>query len=283
MPARRKQAPDGGLPEFERPPVAEVVLGIQFDPLVGMASAYLGAIWELFRDKFPHTVDQSPLTAVFERIDARPESHGIEVNLDLFRRPPLPRCWFISEDKAEVLQLQEDRFHHNWRRVDSGRRYPRYATIRRRFEAEAYRLSEFITEEQLGDFVPNQCEITYINHIVADGTLNEPQQAGRIFRSLTDGRIEPLGPQDHLRFETAFLIRDEEKTPRGRLHVSVVSGFLKEDSKPMFAMTLTARGAPMGEGLKGALGFLDLGHRWIVRGFAALTTDAMHGVWKRKQ
>jgi hypothetical protein len=46
-------------------------------------------------------------------------------------------------------------------------------------------------------------------------------------------------------------------------------------------LTLTARGAPIGAGVAGALEFLDLGRRWIVRGFADLTTERMHIAWRR--
>ena len=50
----------------------------------------------------------------------------------------------------------------------------------------------------------------------------------------------------------------------------------------MFALTLTARGAPIGDNLEGAFAFLDLGHRSIVLGFDELTTDLMHSVWGRR-
>jgi hypothetical protein len=51
--------------------------------------------------------------------------------------------------------------------------------------------------------------------------------------------------------------------------------------QPMFVLTLTARGRPIGEGIEGALAMLDIGREWIVRGFASVTTRTMHDVWRR--
>ena len=117
----------------------------------------------------------------------------------------------------------------------------------------------------------------------SDENWSEHREAGKLFRLLSDAGAMAL-PQamEHVRFDTAFLMKDDQGAACGRLHVSIASGFLTEDSTPMFAMTLTARGAPLGPGLDGALKFLDLGHRWIVRSFTELTTDPMHKTWGMK-
>jgi hypothetical protein len=33
------------FPDYERPPVVETVLGVQFDPLPDLCNAHLGAFW----------------------------------------------------------------------------------------------------------------------------------------------------------------------------------------------------------------------------------------------
>ena len=63
-----------------------------------------------------------------------------------------------------------------------------------------------------------------------------------------------------------------------------MSGVLgKEASQATGGMSncvqLFARGAPIGDGLEGALAFLDLGHDWLVRAFKSLTTLEMHKEW----
>jgi uncharacterized protein (TIGR04255 family) len=282
-PKASRAASDADLPEFERPPVAEVVLGIQFDPIVNLGAAHLGTIWGLFRAEFPRTEDRPPIAPVFEQFGDPPGPRGMEWNLDLDARPLIPRCWFTNATGSELLQVQSDRFHHNWRRTEQEHEYPRYAKLRARFEQETTQLQALLANDALGELVPNQCEVTYINHITAGEVWKDHSEAGKVFRLLVDGSRVPLSAQpEHVRFDTAFPMRDDAGQFRGRLHVSVASGFLREPRDPMFAMTLTARGAPLGGGLAGALEFLDLGHRWIVRGFAELTTEAMHAVWGKR-
>jgi len=57
--------------------------------------------------------------------------------------------------------------------------------------------------------------------------------------------------------------------------------FTVEDERPIYVLNMTARGAPLGDNLEGVLGFLDIGHEWVVRGFTAITSDVMHRVWGR--
>lgn len=278
-PSKNRRAEADDLPDFARPPITEVVLGVQFDPLVGLSSGRLGEIWGLFRDRFPTTDDHPPLASSFERLEAPAQPREFQMNLD-FMRPPLPRCWFTSKSGDEVIQFQQDRFHHNWRRAGA-EEYPRYPVLRQRFESEANDLIKFVDSVGIGAIEINQCEVSYVNHILADESWSETSQAGRVFRLLAPSSAHDLGPQEHVRFDASFLIVDNSKEPRGRLHVSLVSGILREGSKRMLSLTLTARGAPMGRGVEGALAFLDLGRRWIVRGFADLTTEHMHTAWGR--
>lgn len=55
------------------------------------------------------------------------------------------------------------------------------------------------------------------------------------------------------------------------------------DRNPTIRLDLTVRGVPHGKGLAGILGFADLAHERIVRGFAAMTTEAMWKRWRRAQ
>lgn len=58
--------------------------------------------------------------------------------------------------------------------------------------------------------------------------------------------------------------------------------FLVQDDRPLLLLQLTARGAPIGEGLEGAREFFDLGREWIVKGFVDVTSPEMHGKWGRR-
>jgi hypothetical protein len=78
-----------------------------------------------------------------------------------------------------------------------------------------------------------------------------------------------------------YLIPSQTGEPVGRLHVNLAPAVDMKTQTPIFVLTLTARGRPIGDGVEGALSFLDLGREWIVRGFASLTTPEMHRMWRR--
>jgi hypothetical protein len=101
----------------------------------------------------------------------------------------------------------------------------------------------------------------------------------RNWSALRDSSFLPEAEDGAIRLR--FVIRDRGVTPIGRLHVALQPGWKKADNSPILLMNLTARGAPLGEGISGAFDFFDLGHEWIVKGFADLTTAEMHRAWER--
>jgi len=173
----------------------------------------------------------------------------------------------------------------NWRKVGDASTYPRYEKhLRPGFESELKRFQAFLQREQLGELKPNQCEVTYVNPIVAGRGWQAHGDLGEVItvfqRLFSDDFLDTL---EDAGLRLRFLIPDEAGKPVGRLHVAIDPGYRSTDNQPLFIMNLTARGAPRGEGIDGVLGFLDLGREWVVRGFASITTQTMHKLWGRKQ
>ena len=79
-------------------------------------------------------------------------------------------------------------------------------------------------------------------------------------------------------------IKDETDKPIGRLNLSSEPTFTHPENEPVFILTLTARGKPLGPGVSGIMDFLDIGREQIVRGFTSITTQRMHDkeVWERQ-
>ena len=75
---------------------------------------------------------------------------------------------------TEMIQIQNDRFIKNWRKCGENEEYPRYAkTVKPAFERDFREFLAFLADENLGAVKVNQCEVTYVNHIVAgDGWSN---------------------------------------------------------------------------------------------------------------
>lgn len=269
--------------EFDRPPVTEVALGVQFDPLTLLTTTRIGLLWARFRDRYPVTEEQAPLPSVMEEFGPkRTFNFGLEIHA--MGTPPLPRCWFLNEASSDLIQVQQDRFVRNWRKRDTGNEYPRYGQIREAFTSSLNEFITFLADEQLGTLVPNQCEITYIDHLpVGDGWdgFGQLQQV----LSVWSGRYSvPFLPEpEDVMMRLRYVIPDAQGKPIGRLHVTVEPGVRRADGVLVLILTVTARGRPEGAGIDGVLRFLDRGHEWAARGFVSLTTPHMHALWGKHE
>jgi len=54
------------LPDFERPPVTEVVLSLQFASLPGLKNVHAGLLWQHFSTRYPNVEEYPPIAPVFE-------------------------------------------------------------------------------------------------------------------------------------------------------------------------------------------------------------------------
>lgn len=279
-----EQEPDH-LPEFERPPLVEVVLGVQFDSLPSLTSARMGAFWQTIRKSFPKTEDRPPLPTTFEVLPGAEGFAEVQFSFGVPMDASHTRAWFVSADGHEVLQLQHDRLLCNWRRASPSSEYPRYPRLRQRFAELVAGFEAYLAAEQLGSPRYNQCEVAYINHIPSGGAWEKVAELGSVFRCVP-GVVgdQPFDEPTDVNVQLAFPIAEAGRNTLGRLHVKIETGRQGHPPKPAVGMALAARGAPLGgTELVHALGFLDLGREAIVRGFASLTTAAMHKEWGRRR
>ncbi|MEK7408566.1 MAG: TIGR04255 family protein [Acidobacteriota bacterium] len=265
--------------DFRKPPLVEMVLSLQFEPVGGLTTAHVGVLWQRFREQLPLIEEHPPLPPVSEKF--RPPSRT-QVEVTVEEKPPVPRVWFLNPENTELIQVQADRFIRNWRKMQGIEPYPRYEPIRDKFRGEVAVLEQFLRDEGLGKVAVNQCEVTYVNHIEPCGLWERHGQLERVLRNWTrlpPGAFLPEAEDGGVRLR--FVIHGEAGKPVGRLHVALQPVWKKADGSPILALNLTARGAPLEEGIEGAFAFFDLGRRWIVKGFADLTTAEMHRVWER--
>jgi uncharacterized protein (TIGR04255 family) len=261
------------LPDFSRPPVVETVLSVQFDRLTAARTAHFGLYWSGVFDKFPKTEERVELQPAIERQVESPIP-AVGIHVEAFEAPPVPRFWFANEDGTELIQLQRDRFIKNWRKIGDGDRYPRFEYVREGFERDFAQFRDFASLHNLGPIRINQCEVTYINHIVAGEGWKTHADISRVFTVWRQPETPFPGRAQDVIFRAKFPILDSNGQFAGRLHATLQSVFRLNDGVPMFVLDLTARGQ-IGE----ATDFFGLGREWIVRSFKELTTADMHQVW----
>ena len=123
------------LPDFGRPPVAEVALSVQFDPVKDMGGPQVGLLWAKFRSEFPKVDEHPPLDQVIESFGS-PLLPTADLRLECVDAPVSLRTWFLNERGDELIQVQQDRFIHNWHKVDESDEYPRYSHLISTFTGE---------------------------------------------------------------------------------------------------------------------------------------------------
>lgn len=255
----------------------ETVLSVQFEPLMLPKTAHFGLYWAEIRERFPQTAEQGELPAIAET-ETGPPTPPIDIQVRTLNTPPTPRFWFTNGTGTELIQVQRDRFIKNWRKAGENDEYPHYEQVKEAFDQDFAEFRRFIESHNLGRVNVNQCEVTYINHIVSGDGWRSHEEIDRVFTvwNQIDGSIPGLADGAFIR--TRFPIRDNRNQFCGRLHASIQPVHRLSDGLPMFLMELTARGQ-IGDETQ----FFDIGREWIVKSFAKLTTPEMHRIWERTQ
>lgn len=274
------------LPEFDRPPVAELVLGVQFGEVRSFQTIHTGLLWDRkFRKNFPHFEEKPPLAPNFETFGStRPSIPRIQL---VQPGSIMPRLWFTNDDQTKLIQVQDDRFLYNWRRINDDHIYPRYATIREEFFENFKKFCAFLDEENLGIIEPNQCEVTYVNLIDIPLDVSQTAWMAHVFSNWSMAENIDLSAHGQVStaedatFKLRYTICDPSgDAPKGRLWVNV-QPVIRSDDTEAIRFDLTARGSPMGIGMQGISDFFYLAREAIVRNFTALTTIELHEYWGR--
>lgn len=260
------------LPDFKNPPLNEVMVGVQFNPAIGYSQIRAGEVWELFKSEFPLTKEQPPLPPMFETFGVPFQQ---PFNFNMVTGAQHDRFWFVSKDQHELLQFQEDRLLHNWRKLPGGKReYPRFEKIIESFEAELTKLERYFQTLDPQILTYNQAEITYINHIVMprEGVGSHHSDWLNTFAF---GEVDA----DDVNCTWRRVLYDQN-APFARLTLEAKTAVDIEQRK-VLALTLTVRGSPIGNGIAEIVDFIKLGREVIVHEFASITTTRAHEAWNR--
>lgn len=265
------------LPKFQRPPVSEVALAVQFTPLKEWRSPHAGIYWGRIQGNYPKTESHPPLPPQIEKFDAEfpgaPQFHMEIVS------PERMRFWFLSEPPTYLIQVQSDRFIVNWRKLKDTEKYPEYSnTLRSRFKEEWQEFCQFLTDQKISVADVKQCELTYVNTISRGDGWNDSAEAMKLLRRWWHEENGDFLPQpESLAISASFQMPEQ----RGRLHFTVQSVFSPLEQKDALQLQLVARGKPASSQMEDVLAWMDLAHEWIVQGFVDLTSPLAHKLWKR--
>ncbi len=261
-------------PEWKRPPVIEVVLGVQFDALPALTNGHLGWFWGDMHADFPNSDDVPPIPPVVETFGDDP-SFGFPV---LGFRPASgdSRLRMTSADGTKVIQVQNGWLVANWTKKGDTE-YPGFTGVKNLFDDAMQQFAVFLKNRNLGGIKPNLWEVTYIDHIPAGTVWNTLADVPQIFPGLFGNGRCTNGTNEGVDATWAWRLSPNP----GRLRLSVQSARTSlEPQRDILLVRSVARG-PLGADNDGALDdALNLGRSSVVDTFMGLTSDQAKRYWQ---
>lgn len=235
---------------------------------------HLGLLWQEFQNDYPSVNEVAPLRPSIE-------SFGEErsVKLALSDVPPMARTWFVHRDETAIVQVQRDRFLHNWKKARDSDNYPRYSRVVELFRDRLATFESFLQNANLGELCPTQYEMTYVNHIEQGHGWNSMAEFGNLFPGFMRGHRKSgfLPDVESCNMRAAYRLPGR----MGRLHATIRTT-TRDDGKAVIVLDLTARGFPGDDSREAMQTWFDLAREWIVRGFTDLTSeDVQKKEWGR--
>ncbi len=270
------------LPDYEKPPVIEVIAGITFQPIKALTGPYLGVLWEKFKPDYSRIREAVPLLPNIEQFDEAPPQEAFPFGGMIGDVISASRTWFETTDGNGLIQVQRDRFLHNWKKEKDTDEYPHYDYVIGNFRRCLEKFEQFLQENNLGTIQPLQYELTYINHMPQGEGWTTFADIGNVFPDFSwRPRKERFLPDpEAINWQTNFVLPERS----GRLHQSIRSAKRRKDGRPVFLLELTARGIDNDKSRSAMWSWFDIAHEWIVQGFTDITGESLHKtIWRRKR
>lgn len=257
------------LPDFRRPPVVETSLGFHFSPLTGWNFVHVGALWQEFKDKYPRPEYLPPIS-----LPSDPRTLVAEIFTDVGKIPF--RTCFIDSSNAQLVQVQNCCFLHNWRKTSDTPRYEHFDVIKPIFRSDWEIFRTFLDNNALPVPDVTRCEVTYFNHLVRGEDWQNISELSAMFPPLRVAEDEGMLSK----IDTANIVVCY-KLDGGKLQVSISPGVRQTDGKEVIVLTVTGSSAATGSTTEELFQFLDVCHRIAVFGFVKLTSERLQARWER--
>lgn len=259
------------LPDYERPPVVEIIAAVQFRPLQKFAMPEIVAVARAFDD---WNVVEAPeaLPPIVEPAPGDLPTHRMNLSLGM---PPL-RVILATLSGRWLAQLQQDRVAVQERKTKNRPSFKHAAPQLRKVAKLA---SKGLGRELLdGEHGAELVEVIYENRIPAGEGWSGFAELHRVLRAVSArAGSAPYAKIEQMNIGFSYpLNRGEEFA--GRLRVLAEPAI--EDEGEALRLRLISRrmvkGAPLAD-------VLEECHADIVNCFTSVTTDRMHEIWGRIQ
>ncbi|MCA3556109.1 TIGR04255 family protein [Aestuariivirga sp.] len=258
-------------PVFEKPPLIEVALSVQFRQKPNFVGAHAGLFWE--RIKAPYAVAQEhPRLGPIDEVFGTNQMSTIQFHAGFSGN----RHWFLTNDGSSLVQLQKDRLALNWRRLTTNDVYPRFEALSQEFDRLFELLDGFFVELHMDQCEVNMCEVTYINQWFFESG-EKFSDAVRDWLTLAPSHSASL-EMETASIAARYLVSLDGGTPIGRLYVNV-SPISSNTGAQGVNLEITCRVRPTAAERQHVHG-LALAHEKAVTTFQEITSDEAQQKWR---
>jgi uncharacterized protein (TIGR04255 family) len=266
------------LPDFDNPPVIEIVGAAQFVALPRLSLADMVRVGQRLDGYELHEL-QPELPPMTEPAPGAPDEP--QFMLGVGQQPH--RALYLRPDGRFFAQLQRDRIAVNERRRQPSDDDPSFETV----WPELARLADCVNETLVEDVgygpeSPTVVEVTYVNWIEpVAGVWETHGELHKVLRIISDEAGQgAFGVAEQLAARYSFRLHAADGSFRGRLHVVADPGYT-QDGRLALNLNLFSRRLVVNSQAEGLAEVFEACHQDVVNGFAAITTPEMHEVWKR--
>ncbi len=267
------------LPSFDRPPLIESALAVQFDPLSVLGSQEIVKFATELGDGWGSPSITPP---VGQQLDRYPgEDHGswtarlVQFRANAGQIEPY-RVRVRSLDSSRMIQLENGWLVYNWLKADQREDYPRYGATKEGFLQTVRQLREYCSKNLNVELAESLWEVAYINHIPEGQLWKEVGDWPELLPGLLG--IATINSDPTLdSCNAGWRIPIDDK--RASLNVKLDLAVRNNDGTRVITLSFRARGSL--ESSEELVSNLDCGHEAIVRKFAEVTSKNAHEVWGR--
>lgn len=258
-------------PDWKRPPVIEVVLGVQFAQIAGLSNGHLGLFWHNLRSGYPKADDATPVPLTLEIFGEGPD-FGVP-GIGIGPASGDSRLRLRSGDGSRMVQIQNGWLLANWMKRPNAA-YPGYTGVLEQFSKAHAEFAEFLVAEGLPPISPDVWEVTYIDHIPRGTVWQNWSDIPKVVPGLLGNCSSPRGTFQSFGGNWGFGLGKNN----GRLAISLQTARTVADPPAdVLVVRSTARGPIIGGSLDDSLNF---GRAAVVDTFMAVVSDDAKTYWK---
>jgi uncharacterized protein (TIGR04255 family) len=254
------------LPDYNIPPINEVVIGVQFSDIKDFKLHHISDIYDII---------------------------GREIYSDYKELPPLPKINFSNKDTITlqlsdnseaprfflIVQFQKDRLLCNWRKSQKSMSYCRYDKIEHNFFELYNSLRKKLKELGYSHVMqPEILELHYVNII----PYNNPDDLSNLLEGITwnvkgDGKNLPAPSEFNMHWR---YILDENHAIMSIRAVTLQDKANGDDVLRLDIYTQGQIDCESDECFEAKMKqWYDTSHKWIVKAFDEITHPEMHKKW----